>query len=183
MKPIVLTLVFVAGAAGFAFGQGGTLGLFGDPGATSCSIVDESPGLLRIHVVHLFMAGTRGCAFTVAVPECAVGMTWIGDTCDYVPGGLSPTGAAVAYWDCMTSPIHVMTINYWGLGQSGDCCWFTITPDPRQGWGTVIAIDCSYRVVVPAVAPLVLNPGPSCSCASVPMAHTTWGGIKELYSP
>jgi hypothetical protein len=183
MKPLMLTLLLVIFVCGTAFGQGGTLGLFGDPGATSCSIVDESPGLLRIYVVHLFMAGTGGCAFTVQVPACAVGLTWIGDTCDYLEAGNSPTGTSVSYWDCMASPIRVLIINYWGLGQSSDCCWFTITPDPRQGWGTVIAVDCSFNVVVPAVAPLVLNPGPSCSCASVPVAHTTWGGIKELYSP
>lgn len=185
MKEFAFAFVLIAVCSGMAFAQGGTLGLFADTGAGSCSFTDRDPGLVQLHVVHLFMVDAGACAFKVAVPACATGLTWIGDTSDFFKIGFSPTGITVAYGDCKSSPIHVIAINYWGLGQAQECCWFTLEPDPRQPEGKVIVQTCGRlpETFVPTITPAVLNGNALCPCMSVPVEKTTWGRVKELHGP
>ena len=177
---IVLGLVLCAVPL---FAQGGMIAIFADPGGTDCAIYDtQANKIVQVYVVHMFAPEANCAQFSVPVPECAFGLTWLSD--DYVfpiNVGESPTGIALCRGVCYSSPFHILTINYWGMGTSLDCCVLTVEPDPREVPPVLIMTDCNHDIHTAIGGSAIINPDETCPCLNVPLEETTWGRVKAMY--
>lgn len=184
----VFALVFgIALCASPVFAQGGMITLFADPGGADCAINDTQAGvLIRVYVFHVLAPEALGSEFSVPMPSCAVGMIWLGDSAVFpVTVHESPTGVGIGYGVCYTEAVHILTINFYGVGTSLNCCplrveppWWGNPPDPPG----VNMVDCEINLI-PAVGGVALiNPDETCPCLSVPTQETTWGKVKAIYA-
>jgi len=162
-----------------AWGQAGSFGLFADTEGNSCSMVDDTPGLFVVHVVHVFSPAAT--AYQLAV-EDGPGFTgtWLSDTVPFMQIGCShcPTGAAFGYGQCLSSPIHVMSLNYYVQGTSAPCSWIRVVPPETTG--RIEMVDCDNNVLTATGGTLIINPTEDCQC-DVSAHATTWGRLKSLY--
>jgi hypothetical protein len=170
-----------------AMAQHGVIGLFADQTATSCEMVDSGQGILDIYVMHTLVTGSTASQFMVQ-PSAGFTAMHIGDTTPYLYIGNSQTGISVAYGECLTAPIHIMTITYLFDGTSSACGFLEIVGDPNapQPPG-LYTVDCApeweMQKHVPQGGKLFVNGDGSCPCMSpVPAQESTWGEIKALYN-
>ena len=185
MKRLLLIALAVLVCANAAMAQGGVIGLYADPAATECNIYDY-PGIVQIHVVHqYFPAGVTSAQFMVN-PADGANMIYLNDVVPYLHIGFgnSQTGITVSYLGCMTTPILVLTIQYFGQGISPSCSRYEVLPDPAAiPPGEVWITDCASPAnQLPATGGFIyVNPyPPQCSC-TVPVKVTTWSSLKALY--
>ena len=164
-----------------AHGQAqGTLGLYGDTEGMLCSVEDRQLGHFVIHAV-IQMDSAKAVEFSAPLPPCLVGVTWIGDT-DVFPVtiGDSQTGVGIATGGvCIGPPLHVLTINYFGNGQTLPCCEILLS-----GWQTKPVpemLGCSGGQFPVSTVAITVNPNTTCSC-TLPIEESTWGRVKSLYS-
>jgi len=95
-------------------------------------ITDNAPGLLSVYVVHVATAGATACQSKATKPACMTA-TYLSDTNPFgVVIGDSQRGA-VAYGSCLSGPIHVQTINFFGT-EPRPVCTYTVTCDPNAGY-------------------------------------------------
>ncbi len=175
--PLALVLALVPGPA---IGQAGSIGLFADIGGTDCNLLDTSSGLVSYHVVHLDIPGAMACQFSAPQPGCFIA-TWLSDTQNFaVTIGDSQFGVSVAYGQCLSSPIHVLSINFFTQGLTSKCCGFPLLPDPNTRSGDVEAVDCSNDLLVARGLYGRVNRDGSCPCDQD--IEATWGGVKAVYS-
>ncbi|UCH85611.1 MAG: hypothetical protein JSW50_07985 [Candidatus Latescibacterota bacterium] len=185
MYRLVIAAITLASIAGPALGQPGTIALYSGPGALDCAVYDTQAGaLVQVEVFHMLTSFAMGSQWAVPMPGCATGLTWIGDTNYFMATvGHSQTGVGIGYAVCQSGPIHLMTINYWGLGQTAMCCPLTVEPDPGRlnPPREILMVDCNIDLFVATGTPAIINPTPSCTCPTVRSEETTWGRVKALY--
>ncbi len=168
-------------AASTVQAQGGTLMLFSDPSGLDCDLHDDAPGLCTYYVVHMGTAGATASQFAAPKPACHMGI-FLSDTGQYaVTIGSSQTGTAIGYGACLSSPIHILTINFFCQGLTGECCMYSIVPDPNIASGQIEVVDCSETLVYGSGGTSAVNPTVSCCCQCTPAKESTWGKVKSLY--
>ena len=189
MRKLLLRCVIILAVPCLVFAQGGNITLSSDTEGTDCNIFDVQPGVIRVHVLHtLATTMVSGSAFSVPIPGCAVGMTWVGDVGVFpVTVGFSPTGIAISYGgSCLETPFHILTIVYFGQGTSSSCCLLNVGP-PNPGHCDLeqpCAVDCvspDDRIIPANGSSAIINPDASCQC-NVPVEETTWGQVKNLFN-
>ncbi len=94
--------------------------------------------------------------------------------------GLVENGTQIGYGGCLSSPIHVMTLQIFCQGMTGDCCFYPVLGDPSSDSGEIEVQLCDDTWVITNGTPAVVNPIPSCYCI-IPVGHSTWGKIKSLF--
>jgi hypothetical protein len=182
MKRIVLLTLAVLCISNLAFAQEpGSIDIFSDVTMTSCNIVDV-PGLVSLFVFHTHASLVASSMWMLEATDGAEGMTFVGDTVQFpVYIGTSMSGLSVVYGLCLSSPIHLVTVNFVGSGTTPPCGLFSIVPSPDSDYDQVEVADCNIiRMLIPRGGQARLNPDASCTC-QVPTEKTSWGGIKALY--
>lgn len=159
----------------------GNIGVYADPSGSSCQIIDQSPGLLPIYVVHIDTPGATASQFYAPIPSCMIGAAWISDTNVFsVTIGDSQGGVAIGYGQCLFAPIHVLTINVFGQGLSDACCGFGVFADPDVTSGQIEIVDCGGTLVFAGGVTARVNGDGSCGCAGG-IQSSTWGQVKAIY--
>ncbi len=191
-KLLALSLVLFC-SANIAFAQsGGVIGLFSDTGGVECSVFDTpQTGFFQVFVVHTLAPGWMCAAFSVPIPACALGVTWLGDT-QTSPGppgpkiGFSPTGVSLCSGLCQSTPAHFLTITYLGEGLSENCCPLTVRPPEGVGASCGVItdspcmVDCAQTLFPAGGGVAIINPDATCPC-TVAVEESTWGKVKSLY--
>ena len=192
---VAATLLLVAAAlAPRAVDATESIGVFADPYAIGCELDDENWGFIPEHsyyVVHMSTSGASGSRWKAEVPACAADGDGIMFAADieafddlFTYTGGSQTGIQVDYGQCVAGAIYALEI--WTLvryeGYVPSCCMWPVTPDPAVPSAKVVATDCDGHKTYPVALEHPINPDGSCPCGTVPVEHTTWGGVKALWS-
>jgi hypothetical protein len=211
MKKLILIALLIASVPGLALGQAGVIALWGNDSYTQCEIVDGAPGLITVYVVHQYTSGAKGSWFMVHAGSGA-NLTYLQMSSDYTTYGDPHSGICVEYGECLTGPIRVLTINYFGSGISSACSRLEVVPDPAAPSGTVAVLDCEDNYLVGSRGVLIINNdgGGPCHVAVIndaidglsgtktheqkyinanfcpeppsPVIYDSWGHIKALYN-
>jgi hypothetical protein len=145
---------------------GGFISLYADQQGTVCQLTDVPFALTAVYVIHTpHPYGARGCSFRV-VPGGGADLTYFSESSPFgMVVGNSQIGVSIAYTDgpdpptCLHSPVHVLTIYYFGTGNSPPCSYLEVV-DP-QGY------DCAYEWWTRGASWLYINPDGSCECGAV----------------
>jgi hypothetical protein len=165
-------------------GEAGVIGVFEDPQATGCNLLDHAPGLMTVYIVHVLTAGAAGAQFAAPMPSCMTGATYLGETSPFtVVLGNTQTGVGIGYGSCLSGTIHLLTVRYLVQGMSESCCEFPVVADAHSPSGRIEGSSCDFESIYPAGAHAIVNPTSSCACGAVPAEETTWGHIKAMYAP
>lgn len=191
MKRLLLLTAAVLCVASLAFGQAGSLGLYADTGGTMCWLppMPPTPGVSAFYVVHTGTGGATASEFSCIQPACYVAsfLSWAANfpvatgnpVIDNPP--TVNAGASVAYGACLTGPILVGTVSYFGTSAT-QCCEYPV--EAHKGTGLLSYTDCGTPF--PTKAPVggstsYVNGDNTCPCGVTPTQNSTWGGIKSLY--
>ena len=180
---LILLTVAMLVCPSMAFAQGGTIGLFGDQGGTSCNIPDVTTGLCNVYVVHVLTTAVTASEWAVTSPSC-IRAAFLADTSPFdVYIGVSPfvpNGKSVGYGACLAEPIHVATLLYFCQGTT-PCCLQSVVP--HGATGAISAVDCSANLLVATGGSVRWNGSVSfpCSCPTVGTHESTWGSVKSMY--
>ena len=132
--------------ANSAFAQGGAVCLFTDPTGTDCNIVDNTPGLLTIYVVHKLTPGASAVQFAAPKPACMVSATWLTDTPVFPATiGDSQNGVSIGYGGCFVGPVHVLTMNYQVAGLTTPDCAYPVVAHPSEP--LIEVVDCDATLL------------------------------------
>jgi hypothetical protein len=193
--PLVFLLLLICSTAFSAnFGQAkpsqpGSIGLSSSSYRSwCCNAYDNQPGLLKIYVYHVFSPGATASQFLVST-FYAPYLTYLGENSAFdVVIGNSQTGIAISYEACLTSPILLLEILYFGHGLTETCRVISVHPSPYAPSGSIEVVDCSDppNILFASGGDLVINPDVSCGwwecyCDPDPVEQTNWGQIKSLY--
>jgi hypothetical protein len=161
----------------------GTIGVFGDPEATTCNLFDQAPGLMTFYVVHVLTAEASAAQFAAPVPSCMTGAAYLGEASPFgVVIGNSQTGMSIGYGSCRSGPILLLTVRLFAQGLSEPCCLYPVVPDLLHSEPSIWMVDCHSHMLAVASAYAVVNPSGACQCSSVKTEEATWGKIKSMYS-
>ena len=182
MKKMLFLTAVIMLCAGMAFAQPGFIGIFADPGGTSCNLVDLVPGLTPYYIVHVWTPGATASQFAAPMPPCMVGAIWLSDTPVYpVTIGNSQIGVAIGYGACIPGPNHILTINYFVNGLTPPCCYYYVVEDPNVPSGEIEIVDCTSTLWLQTARDAgIINSNPSCNC-NIATDDATWGKVKALY--
>ncbi|MFH1754418.1 MAG: hypothetical protein ABIA59_01835 [Candidatus Latescibacterota bacterium] len=200
IKGILLSAIMLMAAVSAAYAQpvafaestpsqSGAIGLSSSAYRSwCCNAYDEQPGLLKLYVYHVYTPGATASQFMVS-PAYIPNLTYLGETSPFdVVIGNSKTGIAISYGACLTAPILLLEIWYFGIGLSEPCSIVSVQPSPSAPSGNIEVADCSVppNVLFATGADLVINPDPFCSwwecfCDPDPVEQRSWGQIKSLY--
>jgi hypothetical protein len=162
----------------------GYISIRGDQFGNQCEIYDQVPGLLSIYVVHTNTTGATASQWMAPMPNCMVGATYLADQPVFgVNLGNSQTGIGIGYGQCLTGPIHILTMLFFGAGLSSSCCRYDVYADPSVASGQIEVVDCNATLQITTGSPGFLNPNQNCACGLLPVEETTWGRVKSLYAP
>lgn len=187
MKKFVLTVLAIAAVAAPAAAQVGDISTYADGAATSCNIVDTTPGFSfkDVFLFHKHTGGGQASQFKVSLTGGST-MVFSSQT---IPAGMLNLGNAnddisIAYGGCLQGDFLILTITYVAFGTSPACSRIVLEPAATSPIpGEVAMVDCtqpSGQLFVPATGQAIINPDVTCQC-DVPVRTTTWGGIKALY--
>jgi hypothetical protein len=178
---ITLALTLCASAA-FADHEG----TYSDTAGMSCTLTNfvPFPGQTSAYVVHKNNSGATASQFAVID---ASGLAFAGFTSPYLTIG-TLADLSVAYGGCLAGDLMIVQINWFALPGTFTCDnKVSLAPAPTSPLPGEIAIaDCNFQYRSSTGGVLWVGPdaeackGPS-PCDPVPVAETTWGGIKALY--
>lgn len=177
---LILTLVLMF-TASLAFAQAGSIGLFADLTGDVCNINEPSGVTFDVNVVYVNHGGGTACQFSAPTPACLLA-TYLSDiTVFSVNIGDSQNGISIGFGACEVAPTHVLSLRFFGVGATGDCCYFKVLPHPDSEFGEIEATDCAFISVFPTGGEAIINPTASCDC-NVANETSTWGKVKALYA-
>ncbi len=183
MKKVLLLVLPLLLCAAAAFGQAGSVGIFADPQGVGCALGDPAAAVTSYYVVHVYASGVTAAQFSAPKPACFTA-AYLSDTAIYpVTIGNSQVGISMGYGACLSSPIHVLTINYLTAGTTPPCCEYPVLPDPNASPAPGIwTVDCDFNVLAAGGRAGVINMTPDCMCVgATPVEDSTWGRVKALY--
>jgi hypothetical protein len=170
----------------------GVIQVSSDPGYGVCTLVDSSPGIRTIYVLHTFNPGATASRFRIAAGP-GVTMTYLSEDHPFpMTAGNTQDGISVCYGTCYAASLQLAAIYYMTYGTSAQCSKILVLPHPAAQ--TVEAINCGFSSVRTYAQDM--NVGSGCACPSVhvftgtprhfdclPLAveATTWGRVKSLY--
>lgn len=165
-----------------------TIGVYEDNQGTNCHLSYDICGGCFVpehydYVIHSSSDGASGSRWKAELPACASANLQFSFDQTFFPGtGDSQTGMEVDYGGCQTGSIVVNVITCFTQGFGPSCCMWPVTAHPDTPSGKVTATDCDGHLTYPVALEHPLNPDGSCPCGTVPVEHTTWGGVKSLWS-
>ncbi|MHC4062697.1 MAG: Ig-like domain-containing domain [Planctomycetota bacterium] len=164
MKRLALiSVVFLLGAS-TCLAQYGYIGVFSDHGATNCNIV-SSGSLITIHVFHLYPSDAMSSSFSVPIPECLTGFTYINELPSFAQfTGDSQSGITIEYGACISSTVHLLTVNWVGSGTAPECCYIIPAGHSQSASGKAEMTDCESQVHLANVSYAIVNETPFCEC-------------------
>jgi len=168
-----------------AWAHADTIGLYADAQGAQCNIVDNATRLLPIYVVHVSSVGSTGSQFSAPKPACMVGAIWLSDTDPFgMFLGTTQTGVTIPYGACKTGPFLATIMNFFGYGTSEPCCSYPVLGHPYVDPNNPTVGDCANRQVHSAQGLMgTINGNATCPCGyPVPVAETSWGRVKALYT-
>ncbi|MCK5645104.1 MAG: hypothetical protein KAJ19_30165 [Gammaproteobacteria bacterium] len=186
---IIFTTILVMVTVGAVHAQPGSISLSSSSYRSwCCNSYDQQPGLIKIYVYHVFTPGATASQFMV-VSSSGAYLTYLGESSPFdAVIGNSQTGIAISYGACLSSPISLLEIMYFGMGLSETCSFISVRPSPSTPSGNIEVADCSDppNVLFSVGGDLVINPDESCMwwecfCDPDPVEQTSWGQIKSLY--
>ena len=180
MKKVVFLSVAMLLAASMAFGQVGSIGIFGDVYGTDCNLADNMPGLAAYYVVYVWHGGVTGAQFAAPQPACLAAAFLSFATVWPVNIG-DQNGISIGMGQCAAPPTHLLTLQYFAQGLTGPCCYYPILPHPDATSGKVEGVDCTFLPTFPTAGVGIVNADQSCLC-DVPTQDTTWGQVKSLFA-
>jgi hypothetical protein len=184
MKRVLLFSLAVLVVAGAAMAQPvpGNLGVYADPTASSCDIMDVS-GPVIAYIVHTNASGARLSQFALE-QDASVDMQLFGESASIgIAIGSVETGISVSYGICVTSfPLEVVELTYFGSGNTTSCGTLKIIADPGIPSGEIEIIDCNFGVHTTGVSDgaALVNATGDCGC-DIANEETSWSRIKALY--
>jgi hypothetical protein len=170
MKALLTALLLML-AAGTAFAQAGSIGVFEDTAGLNCNLSDVPVGLHLYYVVHINTTGATKVEYRARLPLCMtqLGAMWLQDTNPFpMTAGNSQVGVTVTYGDCRVGPIRVQTINVFVLGTTPPCCRWYVDANPNNASGMIQGTDCNFAVMYPTGLYSVVNGNETCPCGSEP---------------
>ena len=106
------------------------IALYTDAGYSNCKLIDGSPGVVSVYVVHHVSIGAAASQFMVQASS-GVTLSYLGETSAFpLLIGSSQTGVSVGYGSCFYSDILVLTLSYFATGSSTACSVSARTPSP-----------------------------------------------------
>lgn len=179
-RKLSVAVLAVALAAGVAFAQQGSIGIFADNLGLNCNLPDPGPALTQYHIVHVYTTGSTACQFSAPKPACFTA-TYLSDTNPFpVTIGNSQTGASCGYGACKVGTISIMSINYFTNGQTPPCCYYPVLPDPYAVPLAILTADCNNQLRTATGGRGIIKSGSACHCGT-PVEESTWGQVKALY--
>lgn len=189
-KLVCLSVLAFVLAATPTFAQVEVIALFGDSLRTDChSGVD---GFAWFYLFHYSASGATGSRFRLPDLEPCLGEPEgpMIATSPFPHSGHPKTGVTFNYGACLTGWIYVGLVAY--IDPSGfgfaPCCEQPIVAHPGAVTGEVEALDCLSGTRVAVAVTGIVNGNASCPCSPAtgipddPVAPSTWGVIKALYS-
>jgi len=183
MKKVLLLTVAMLVCASMAFAQGGSIGLFADPGGTDCNVMDTVFGLCNVYVVHVNAPAVSAAEFGIDQPPCV-----LASFLSYTPAmavdiafnaAFPLQGRSVGYGGCLGTPVQVATLGYFCQLLTAPCCLQSVIP--HLGSGKIEAVDCSSNLISATGGAAIWNSNTTCSC-TVGTRESTWGGVKEMFA-
>lgn len=167
----------------------------GAQGGYNCSMVDATPGVHSLDVVHMYNIGATAVRFKI---ESSPGMTMTYLSEDHpfaFTDGNTQDGITICYGSCAVGDQLVATIHYMAYGTSDPCTEILVVPHPDAH--TIDMVDCEGTPqAVYAGDIYVQEYQGECGCPDLhafegtPRAFacnplsirsTTWSSIKALY--
>ena len=180
MTRALLLSMFIILSASSAMGQADVIALYSDPAYTNCTMLDKSPRMVSVYVVHENNSGVTASQFRV-VTGGGAGLSYISETSPHsFKLGDTQSGLSIAYGECKYSTVLIATINYFTTGSSATCSNVRVVADFNAPTGKIEVVDCSYFRSEGIGGKLVINPDGSCDCGP-DTRLTSWGKIKEQY--
>jgi hypothetical protein len=138
--------------------------LYADPGGVDCNILD-STGLINVYAVHTGTAGALGSQWAAPAPMCWYGVSWVSDTAVFpLTIGDSQNGVAIAYDDCKSGSVHILTITFFSTNPGSYCCQYPVVPDPSLPSGEIEVVDCGSNPLYGQGTFATINGDASCPC-------------------
>jgi hypothetical protein len=183
--------------AGTAFARPGHIGLFADPTLAECNIGIPPSGIIHVYVGHVNMesSASQFCvdyqglmvganlflSETPTAPILAIGTSDCNDRHDRI-------GISLAYGQCLVGSHMILDLQFFIQSPVALCTCVGVLPDPAfdPPLGAIASASCDTPPVYEfptggtAIANYDWDLCPSCFC-TVPVAESTWGGIKALY--
>jgi len=123
----------------------GSIGVYADDAGANRDIVNTG-SLVTVYVVHKVAVGTTASAFMVDAPD---GWTLVGTTAEFpVVIGNPDTGIDIAYGDCLTGNIHLLTLSYQSPGGSETGTFEIVAPSRRT---SIQVVDCNSTMLISGV--------------------------------
>lgn len=170
-------------AAALVSAQPGRIQISADQALTTCNVADV-PGLVSVYVYHINTSGATASQFKIQQTGGA-GLSYLNESSPYLKIGDCFAGCAIAYQQCLTGPVLILTINYLGGGTSAPCGLLEIIDDPNADPPGLYVTDCAgippNKLIGLGSTASIADDG-SCTCPPiVPVEDTSWGQIKAIY--
>lgn len=164
-----------------------------------CHLVDQTPGLHTMTVLHRFNTGSYAARFRLTANE-GMTMSYVSETHAWAGTlGNMRDGMSVCYGSCEVGETVLGTITYQGYGTSHSCAELIIEPHPDAE--TLDIVTCSHEAEIATTSHFeVGSPDGFCGlcgtdipgiqyggephlfdCQALPTSPSTWGAIKALY--
>ena len=160
----------------------GNITIFGDQGATECSLVDSPGGTLTLYVFHTGFSGMLSSDFRVQ-ESSGFHASYVSESIDVpIHDGDFRSGIFLGYGECLGGSILLGTVTYATHGQSEDCSYLDVVEGQIYPWPATES--CFFEdSPAPSLGKLYVNPNSSCHpwCVVVATEETTWGKVKALY--
>ncbi|MEJ2722255.1 MAG: right-handed parallel beta-helix repeat-containing protein [bacterium] len=147
-----------------SLGQTDVIGVYDDEFSVNCGIDDDIPRTLVLHVVHTSSAGAVMSRFRAPAPDCFTGI-WLSDTAVFGnTTGDSQTGVEIGYGSCESGTWLVLSINYFALGTTPNCCPYPVVSYPSTVPGVIEVVDCDLNTLSASGYTNIVNKNAGCDC-------------------
>jgi hypothetical protein len=185
MKKVLLIALALTVCSSVAFAD--HFGVYSDAAGTSCAMTafNPFPNATPSFLIEKMNSGAQGCQFGILD---ATGLAYTGFTSDFVVLG-QKDNFNVGYPTCLGGEVNIMTLNFLAFPGTYTCAnRLTVVPATASPIpGEIVTVLCDFSIEGGGSGG-VLYVGPDSQacvgptgCDPVPVAQTTWGGIKALY--
>jgi hypothetical protein len=180
MKKLILAAIVLLVVANVAVAQlGGNIAVYADINALSCDLTDIAVTVCDYYVIHMLTPGVTASQFKIDTNHQGA---FLSEFSPFLFMGDSRNGITIAYGQCLTGPIHLLTMTYLCQGLTPPCGYMSVVSHPNGRPPGLIAVDCNETIVPVQGYTSYINNDGSCPCVSpIPIQETTWGRVKALY--
>jgi hypothetical protein len=171
------------------FAQGGLIGIYLDKWGEICDIDDCDEGsvtVLEVRIIHKLAPEISGSQFMIVASSGFTG-TYLGEEYPetFCAHGNSRYGISIAYGQCYSSPLNILTVRYLIYGTSEKNSYMEVVADASSPhpYETPVMVDCDDppNLLEAVGGRAYINGDGTFSCTTTPVKITSWGQIKALY--